>query len=110
MRTTSNRLTFGLLIALTAWSAGAGAANKKKAAAADKADKSDDADDASSDPETADLVPSANFALTGFQASATTERMPSTSAASTAQMAVALPTSVTMGVAPSVNANSWVLP
>src|SRR6478735_4550319 len=33
--------------------------------------------DASSDPETADLVPSANFALTGFQASAATQRMPS---------------------------------
>ena len=66
--------------------------------------------DASSEPATADLVPSANFDVTGFQARAITVRMPRMSAASTAQIAVALLTSVTIGLAPAVSANSWVLP
>src|SRR3954467_3042220 len=66
--------------------------------------------DASSEPATAALVPSANFAVTGFHANAITVRMPRTRAASTAQIAVALPTSVTIGLAPAVSANSWVLP
>ena len=47
---------------------------------------------ASSAPATAALVPSANFAITGLNANARTQRMPTSSAPSTAQMAATLPT------------------
>src|SRR5207253_6736102 len=53
--------------------------------------------EASSDPATAALVPSANFAITGLNANTMTLRMPTSSAPSTAQIAVSGPTCTVNG-------------
>ena len=53
--------------------------------------------DASSEPATAALVPSANLAITGLNAKASTVRMPTSSAPSTAQIAVTLPVWIVIG-------------
>ena len=47
--------------------------------------------EASSEPATAALVPSANLAMTGLNAKASTVRMPTSRAPSTAQIAATLP-------------------
>ena len=65
--------------------------------------------EASRAPATAALLPSAKRAITGFQASASTARMPSSRAASTAQIAFTFATSVMTGFAPS-STISCVLP
>ena len=62
--------------------------------------------EASSAPPIADFVPSAKLANTGFQASASTARMPTSSAPSTAQIAATRETSCTTGAASPITAGS----